>query len=166
MVLQAQIGSLAIAASGQLLNVLTAYWNDAFPLSIESGLWALESALGACSFSVGNLCGASCGGLFGTYLSIRLGSVLASDIEEEWVLLSRCAIEGMQRLAIIGDPNVLKRIVALRAAASTANSSHAVSEAVDTNAEVHLFSERNDLVSVRREWPALTYTSCGLWTIA
>lgn len=160
------MGSLAIAASGQLFSVLAAYWNGAFQLSLESGLWALESAIGACSFSVGNLCGASCGGILGTFLSIRLGSVLASDIEEEWVLLSQCAIKGVQRLAVIGDLNLLKRIVALRAAASTGEFEPTVSPANSENTRTGLASDNIELISSRRECPTFAYTSCSLWTMA
>jgi hypothetical protein len=121
MVLQAQIGSLAIASAGQFFSLISAYNNGVFYLDADGGLWALESALGAGCFSVGNLFGASCGGLLGTFLSIRFGFIIASDIEEEWTLLSRCAIEGIQRLAIIGNPSVLKRIVAIRTSALAVN---------------------------------------------
>ncbi|KAK4534540.1 hypothetical protein CDCA_CDCA02G0565 [Cyanidium caldarium] len=116
MVLRAQVGSLAFAAASQavgLLLVLLSAPDEASratsALPSELSYWVAESAFGACSFSVGNILGALLGCVLGLLLSIQFGSLLACDIEEEWALVVRCAVESLQASGPFGKLGYLKR---------------------------------------------------------
>lgn len=100
MVLRAQMGSLVFAAGSQLLGIVALVVAKTSRSIVEDPApWMAESALSACTFSVGNMFGAVMGSVMGTMFSIRFGSLMAVDVEEEWTALARLAMEDLEHCA-------------------------------------------------------------------